>query len=241
MRRFAPAALLVLTGSALLRVSLLSDLYLRYVKAGLRPLVIASGVLLIALGVIAVIRDRRRPPTAPERHGPDEHDDHGHSHSPAGPRTAWLLAAPAVMLLLFAPPALGSYTVARDGSGAVAKRTVFPPLPAQDPLVLTLTDYGSRAVWDDKGSLKGRTVRLTGFVTPVDATTWHLSRLIVTCCAADAKVVTVLIHGVPAPSTDSWVTVTGTWHQDTAGPALDATGLTSIATPKDQYQDTVQP
>lgn len=243
MRRFVPAAVLLLTGSALLRVSLLSDLYLRYVKAGLQPLVIASGFLLFALGAVAAIRDRRPAHDHHGQHGQhDQHDaEDGHRHSPAGPRSAWLLVAPATMLLLFAPPALGSYTVARDGSGAVAKRSDFPALPATDPVTLTLGDYGSRAVWDDKGSLRGRTLRLTGFVTPKDAGGCQLSRLIVTCCAADAKVVGVRIHGVPAPAADTWVTVTGTWHQGDEGPALDATGLTTIPTPADRYQDTAQP
>ncbi|AUG81181.1 hypothetical protein CFP65_6530 [Kitasatospora sp. MMS16-BH015] len=229
------ASILLLVGGAVLRVSLFSELYLRYVKAGLRPVLIASGLLLVALGLLAAVRDRGGPAAH------DHHEGEGHRHGAAGPRSAWLLIAPAVMLLLFAPPALGSYTVARDGSGAVAKRTSFPPLPATGPLTLTLSDYGSRAVWDANASLRGRTVRLTGFVTPKEGADWRLSRLIVTCCAADAKVVGVAVHGAPAPAADSWVTVTGSWHQGSALPTLDAATVTAIATPKDQYQDTVQP
>ncbi|MBD0742273.1 TIGR03943 family protein [Streptomyces sp. CBMA152] len=233
MRKMLPAALLVLIGCALLRISLLSELYLRYVKEGLRPLLIASGVILALLGLMAAIRVRR--------HGGEEATDHGHTHSAAGPKTAWLLGLPAVMLLLFAPPALGSYTVARDGSGAVAKRTTFPALPERSPLALSLTDFTSRAVWDEKGSLRGRTVRLTGFVTPQSADAWQLSRVIVSCCAADARVVKVEVHGIAAPPGDSWVTVTGKWRPDAKAPALDATGLDRIPQPKNPYRDAVRP
>ncbi|WP_324610219.1 TIGR03943 family putative permease subunit [Streptomyces sp. WM6378] len=233
VRKLLPAALLVLVGCALLRISLLSDLYLRYVKEGLQPLLIASGVVLVLLGLMAFFRVRH--------HDGQEATDHGHTHSAAGPKTAWLLGLPAVMLLLFAPPALGSYTVARDGSGAVAKRTTFAALPAQSPLALTLTDFTSRAVWDEKGSLKGRTVRLTGFVTPANPDSWQLSRVIVSCCAADARVVKVEIHGIAVPPADSWVTVTGEWRPDAKAPALDATGLNRIPQPKNPYRDTAQP
>ncbi|MFE9551959.1 TIGR03943 family putative permease subunit [Streptomyces sp. NPDC006703] len=233
VRKMLPAALLVLIGCALLRISLLSDLYLRYVKEGLRPLLVASGVILVVLGLLAVLRVRG--------HDHDTATDHGHTHSATGPKMAWLLAVPAVMLLLFAPPALGSYTVVRDGSGAVAKRTTFAALPAQSPLALSLTDFTSRAVWDEKGSLKGRTVRLTGFVTPQGSDSWQLSRVIVSCCAADARVVKVEIHGIAAPPGDSWVTVTGMWRPGAKAPALDATALDRIPQPKNPYRDTARP
>ncbi|MFE5581709.1 TIGR03943 family putative permease subunit [Kitasatospora sp. NPDC056531] len=228
VRRLLPAALLLLTGSALLRVSLFSALYLRYVKQGLRPALIATGAVLVLLGLVAAVRDLRQA-----RAQDKAHDDHEH----VGPGLAWLLAFPAVMLLLFAPPALGAYTVARDGSGAIAKRTGFPPLPAQDPVTLSLGDFSSRAVWDSTESLSGHTVRLTGFAAPGTAGSWRLSRIIVSCCAADARVVKVEIRGVPAPAADSWVAVTGTWRPGTGVPALDATSLTPIAKPASPYRD----
>ncbi|KOU36338.1 hypothetical protein ADK54_34155 [Streptomyces sp. WM6378] len=235
--------LLVLIGCALLRISLLSDLYLRYVKEGLRPLLIASGVVLVVLGLAAALRTREHSGQEERGHEEDQGYDegHGHSHPAAGPKTAWLLALPAVMLLLFAPPALGSYTVARDGSGAVARRTTFAPLPALSPLPLSLSDFTSRAVWDEKASLKGRTVRLTGFVAPGNATAWQLSRVIVSCCAADARVLKVEVHGIAAPPKDSWVTVTGTWRPTAKAPALDATSIEHIAQPKNPYRDSARP
>jgi hypothetical protein len=45
------------------------------------------------------------------------------------------------------------------------------------------------------------------------------------------------IHGLPAPATDSWVTVTGIWRPGTGTPALDAAALTRIAEPTNPYRD----
>ncbi|MEU7095656.1 TIGR03943 family putative permease subunit [Kitasatospora aureofaciens] len=102
-----------------------------------------------------------------------------------------------------------------------------------------MTDFTSRAVWDDKESLRGHSVRLEGFVTPKPGGMWQLSRVIVSCCAADARVVDVEIHSVGTPQANTWVTVTGVW-RPTAGtrvPALDVTGLTVIPQPKNPYRD----
>ena len=58
--------MLFLVGGAVLRASL-TDLHLRYVKAGLRPLLLVAGVVLIAAAVatlwseLAAARGRRRP------------------------------------------------------------------------------------------------------------------------------------------------------------------------------------
>ncbi|MFF1304502.1 hypothetical protein [Streptomyces sp. NPDC058307] len=42
----------------------------------------------------------------------------------------------------------------------------------------------------------------------------YLTRLLVTCCAADATTSRVEVRGAAggAPPVDTWVTVTGTWH-----------------------------
>ncbi|MGP4047087.1 TIGR03943 family putative permease subunit [Streptomyces sp. 2A115] len=58
MNRQAQAAVLFLTGGAILHTGL-TDLYLRYVKAGLRPLLLAAGVVLIATAVATIWYERR--------------------------------------------------------------------------------------------------------------------------------------------------------------------------------------
>jgi uncharacterized repeat protein (TIGR03943 family) len=244
VKRNLQVLLLLLTGAGLLHIALFSDLYLRYVKAGLRPLLIASGVLLVLLGMIGAARDGFPFSGNEPGHGPDHHGNgHGHDHA-KGPRIAWLLYVPALLLLLFAPPALGSYTASRNDTVAAASGAgTFPALPATNPLPLSLSEFSFRANWDTGTSLHGRTVRLTGFVTPGTNGTWYLTRLIVTCCAADATAVKVEMHGATAPPTDAWVTVTGTWHPtgkvgtDSARPALDTATVKRIPEPDDPYQD----
>ncbi|MEU6140232.1 TIGR03943 family protein [Streptomyces sp. NPDC047081] len=236
MRRYGSAVLLVLVGAAILRISLLSDLYLRYVQAGLRPYLVISGVVLVGLGLpAAVVRSRS--------YDDDEHgEDHGHAHH--GPRLAWLLALPALALLLFPPPALGSYSAEREAAQVAAQGVgSFPALPAGDPVELTLAQFSSRAMYDSGRSLKGRTVRMTGFVTHGDDGTWYLTRLLVSCCAADATTSKVEIRGAEAPPVDTWVTVTGTWHPkgklgtDAAWPpVLDSATVRTVRQPADPYE-----
>ncbi|NUR25151.1 MAG: TIGR03943 family protein, partial [Catenulispora sp.] len=70
MRRPLQITLLVLSGIGLLHIALFTDLYLRYVKEGMRPLLVASGVLLILLGVADAVLYGRR-----DKH--EEHAPHG--------------------------------------------------------------------------------------------------------------------------------------------------------------------
>ncbi|UGQ09862.1 TIGR03943 family protein [Yinghuangia sp. ASG 101] len=268
MKRDVQSIVLVLVGAALLRISLDGETYLRYVKEGLRPALVASGAILLALGAVGVIRDgilRRHERAEAAEHaehahgdhaghghdglGPqdsDAHDAHGHDHG-KGPHVAWLLCLPVAALFLIAPPALGSYTAERSDNTVAkpAAKTVdagFPALPPGDPLDMTLGEFGVRAVWDTAETLKDRNVRLTGFATSGENGSWYVNRLVISCCAADAVARKVEIHGVPAPPTDTWVTVTGTWLKngetgsEDATPALTATAAERIPTPKEPYE-----
>ncbi|MFC4607535.1 TIGR03943 family putative permease subunit [Streptomyces maoxianensis] len=251
MKRTVQAALLLLTGAGVLRVSLFSDICLRYVKEGLQPFLIVSGVALVGLGLIGAVRDGL--PCAEGRRSGDAHrseaayaheghEGHGHDHS-HGPRIAWLLLLPTLALLFFAPPALGSYTAARDNAKVVEDYSGFEPLPSRGPAPLSLTEFIARAQQDDQQSLMGRSVLLAGFVTPGKGGVWDLTRLLVACCAADSQSLTVTMHGVKAPPADTWVKVTGTWHPEgtlgtaSAGIALDVTSLQRIPPPPSPYLD----
>ncbi|WP_306970698.1 TIGR03943 family putative permease subunit [Streptomyces afghaniensis] len=244
MRRYGPAVLLALVGAAILRVSLLGDLYLRYVQAGLRPYLVVSGVVLVLLAAGAAVLVRTAVEQEVQGDDGDHADPGGHTHGPAGPRVAWFLTLPALALLLFPPPALGSYSAEREAAQR-AQRGVgtFPALPAGNPLDLTLGEFGSRAVYDSDRSLTGRPVRLTGFVTRDDDRTWYVTRLLVSCCAADASTAKAEVRGADAPPVDTWVTVTGTWHpegepgSDAAWPpALDATSVQRVRQPDNPYE-----
>ncbi|MFD6024591.1 TIGR03943 family putative permease subunit [Streptomyces griseoluteus] len=245
MRRLAPTALLALVGVGLLHTALFTDLYLRYVKEGLRPVLIASGVVLLLLGAVNAcldLRGSREPRASHDHHAAPSH---GHDHS-AAPRVAWLLALPALSLLLYAPPALGAYTAAHSNGEpvATAPKERFPALPATSPLPLTLTGFTQRVQQDPTLAIRGRQVRLTGFVTPAGpGGGWYLTRIIFTCCAADSQTVKVRVHGPDAPPANTWLAVTGTWHPagrlgtKTAEAALDVRESHPIAQPVNAYTD----
>ncbi|WP_406450682.1 TIGR03943 family protein [Streptomyces sp. NBC_01622] len=233
MKRTAQIPLLILTGLGLLHTALFTDLYLRYVKEGLRPLLIISGVLLLLLGLAHAAFD----------HDTGEQEDHapGHDHSTA-PRIAWLLFLPALSLLLYAPPALGAYTAAHVGSETLKQQKRFAALPATSPLPMTLTDFTTRVQQDKERAIQGRTVEMTGFVTPGQGG-WDLTRIIFTCCAADAQTVKIRMYGTPAPPANTWLAVTGTWHTrgalgtKSAAAALDVRGTRRIAQPVNAFTD----
>ncbi|WP_405996432.1 TIGR03943 family putative permease subunit [Streptomyces sp. NBC_00986] len=250
MRRYGSAVLLLLMGGAVLRISLFSELYLRYVQAALRPYLVVSGALLILLGLAAAVRgmrQREHEEEGEEEEGEEEKgEEHAHDHSHGGPRIAWLLTLPALALLLFPPPALGSYSASREEAQRAAQGVgTFPALPAGKVLDISVAQYSSRAIYDTGRSLKGRTLRMTGFVTHGSNGTWYLTRLLVTCCAADATISKVEIRGDEAdgaPQTDSWVTATGTWipkgKLGTDGawpPILKATTVKQVKEPADPY------
>ncbi|MEU5767181.1 TIGR03943 family protein [Streptomyces asoensis] len=235
MRRFVQVGLLLLAGLGLLHTSLFTDEYLRFVKEGMRPLLVASGLLLVALGVAEAWA---APPET-------EHAGHGHDHSGV-PRVAWLLFLPVLSLLFYAPPALGSYTASREPAKAVAvQEDAFDPLPATSPLPITLTDFTMRVQQDRSLALRGRAVVMTGFVSPAarGQDGWYLTRIVVSCCAADASSVKVLVQGVAAPKADTWVNVTGTWHgsgtlgTSSAAVSLTARAVTEVAKPSNSYMD----
>ncbi|WP_405628044.1 TIGR03943 family protein [Streptomyces sp. NBC_00016] len=242
MRRFVQVGLLVLGGLGLLHTSLFTDEYLRYVKEGMRPLLVASGVLLLVLGVAEAWA---APPREEHGESGDGHQGHGHDHSRV-PRVAWLLFLPVLSLLFYAPPALGSYTASREPAKAVAVQDdAFDPLPATSPLPITLTDFTQRVQQDRSRAIRGRAVVMTGFVTPAQGKQdgWYLTRIIVNCCAADASSVKVLVRGIAAPKADTWVNVTGTWQgsgtlgTSSAAVALDARGVRKVRKPSNAYMD----
>jgi uncharacterized repeat protein (TIGR03943 family) len=263
VNRQAQAVILLLVGGAVLRASL-TEQYLNYVKAGLQPFLILSGAILVVAGLFSLWYELRpaRPAAAG---GSDAHDhadhadegagseggagashgDDGHGHGPGGPRVAWLLLAPVFGLLLVAPPALGSYAAGRSGS-ALVEKSDFAPLPAGDPVKLTMLDYASRAVFDRGVSLGERRVELTGFAMRGPEGTWLLARMMVSCCAADARPVKVALAGdLPGDLRDEqWLRVTGRYTgkqvKDVVNgetiPFIDAAEITPIQVPVEQYE-----
>lgn len=237
--------LLVLTGTGLLHTTVRSDLYLRYVKEGLRPYLVASGLLLLALGFaglgVELVR-RLRETTDDEPKGSDDHGhDHGHGHRGAQ-QVAWLLAVPALTLMFVAPPALGSFTASRDGAAAGVEQTGYEELGEAPITPMALEEFIGRSVHAPK-TLAGREIRLQGFVSAGKTPdTWYLNRLKLSCCAADARILRVEMRGVKAPGNDAWVEVTGVVTAEHVSvenpvPTMEVGALKPVAPPRNPYHD----
>jgi uncharacterized repeat protein (TIGR03943 family) len=244
VNRQAQAVIMLLVGGAVLRTSLTDD-YLRYVKPGLRPFLIAAAAVLIVTAVMTLWYELRGTKTPePDCEGAAVGHDGGHAHEP---KVAWLLILPVFGLLLVAPPALGSYAAGQAGSVLASQQVSdYPPLPPGDPAKITVLDYASRAVFDKGASLGERTVQLTGFVTTGPDGQPMLARIILSCCAADGRPIKVGLSGntptsVPA---DTWVEIVGQYSTRTATdpvnkaivPYLEVETWRQIEPPKQQYE-----
>ncbi|MER5749153.1 TIGR03943 family protein [Streptomyces sp. NPDC002088] len=252
MNRLAQAAVLFLLGAALLHAGA-TDLYLRYVKAGLQPLLLASGVVLIAAAVATVWYERReakevrQPDATAARQREAEAVRQGeHAHVHREPRVSWLLILPLLALILVAPPALGSYSATRTGT-ALQQPLAYPPLPTTDPLRLSVVDYAGRAVYDHGRTLTDRRIQLIGFVALDHDGTPYLVRMALNCCAADAQPVKIGLTGhiPPVLQPDTWLQITGTFTsrqvKDPVNngpiPFIEVTAAKPVPVPHDPYDE----
>jgi uncharacterized repeat protein (TIGR03943 family) len=229
-----------------------SDLTLSYVRAGIRPPLLASGVVLLALGAAAAFPPPRLAGRA--AHGSDGASGDG-AHGADASGVAWLLVVPLLVLILVAPPALGSYA-AGQRSVPVAywfggHDASFPPVAEAvgGAVPMDLSEFYYRALYDRRRSLGGVRVRLLGFVTPRHdgGATYLLARFSMFCCAADAEVIEVAVHGDSTPrAAEQWLLVEGHWvppapttrghHATDALPVLTADSVTPVAPPRDRYE-----
>ncbi|GGX49850.1 TIGR03943 family putative permease subunit [Streptomyces chartreusis] len=248
MNRQAQAAVLFLLGASLLHAAT-TDLYLRYVKQGLRPLVLVSGAVLIAAALATAWYERKRARSRKQAQTQAQHPDAEHSHAEHAhrePRISWLLVLPLLALILVAPPALGSYSATRTGT-ALQEPLAYPDLSAADPLPLNVVDYAGRAVYDHGRTLRDRRIQLTGFLALDRDGTPYLVRMALNCCAADAQPVKVALTGQVPPvlQPDTWLRVTGTYTprrtKDPVNggpiPFIEVTEAKPVAEPTDPYDE----
>jgi len=235
--RRTQGAMLLVVGATALWLGL-SDASLAYIRAALRPPLAASGAVLLALAAATL---RGGPPAT--RQAP--HVGHGHDGRLGA---GWLLILPVLVLLLVAPPALGSYAASRQVPRAGAPASAFPPLP--DPVdgavPLPVSEFVSRALYDRQRSLEGVRVRVLGFATPDDHGGYRLARFNVFCCAADAEAYEIAVHGdASRRQADQWLRVEGRWLPEPPSdgvapssrrPVLVADAVTPVRPPADPYE-----
>jgi uncharacterized repeat protein (TIGR03943 family) len=237
--RRTQAAMLAVVGGTVLWLGL-TDASLAYVRAALRPALAASGVVLLLLAATTL---RAAGGTGPPAGAPGAHAHGGRLGA------GWLLIVPVLVLLLVAPPALGSFAASRQAPRAGGAATgAFPPLadPVDGAVPLPVSEFVSRALYDEHRSLAGARVRVLGFVTPGDHGGYRLARFNVFCCAADAEAYEIEIRGDATPRrADQWLLVEGRWlPQPVAGtmqpssrrPVLVAEAVTPVKPPADRYE-----
>jgi uncharacterized repeat protein (TIGR03943 family) len=246
VNRTVQGIVLILFGGVVARV-VLADLHLNYVKPSMGPALLAAAAVLVVLGGLALwesLREDPAPGTGDDpAHGHTGHVGDAHGHAPGhGPRAAWGLLLPVAAVLVVPAAPLGSFTADRMPAIAPVSTngSAFPALQG-DPADLSMGDFVSRAVWDEGRTLVGERVRLIGFVSPDEAGGWHLTRLGLACCAADAYVLKVDPVGAPDQPADSWVEVVGTWQPgggtgvEGAIPMLAVESVMPAATPANPY------
>lgn len=229
------AVLLLAIAAISLRLGF-TDAALAYIKSSLQPYLIAAGVGLGVLGVHGLVRDFRS--------SQEERDDQVHA-----PGVAWLLALPVLALLLIAPPALGSFAAARQGSAppaAFGMEIAELPAPRDGAVDLSMREYAFRALYDTSRSLDGVPVRLLGFVTPnEEGEGYLLTRFTMNCCAADATVLSVEVVGDSGHEADTWLEVEGRWetrpgHEigtlSSEPPLIVADRVTEVPAPSQPYE-----
>jgi uncharacterized repeat protein (TIGR03943 family) len=187
------------------------------------------------------------------------HDDghtHGDGDSPDdGRRSRWgwlrplgsvlTIIAAVVALLILPPSTLTTATVAqRDLNGSASALTLkTPALPGKG-------DYSSFTVRDWASLLRSgagqdlfadKTATVTGFISAdtTDPNLFFVTRFVVTCCAVDAQPIGVPVYHPGWQNefkTDSWVTVTSSFHANPNPASREA-----IVLMPDSIKPTTQP
>lgn len=222
MSRTTQALLLALLGAMLIRISLTGE-YLRFVAPWTRWPLLVTGLVLVALALRPLLR-------------------RSEAHGERVPWATWLLLVPTLVVFVVAPPPLGAYVAERRAAQPPPPpEPVFAPLDTRvDPVPVELEEFVWRAQSRDGETIEGHRVELTGFVSGRSEEAWHLTRLSIACCAADALVVRVRVADPDAPPRDQWVRLVGTWVPGTGTsvdvvPEIEVESLTRIKAPRDVY------
>jgi len=220
--RATQAIVVTLIGAVVLRLALFGG-YLDYVRAWTRIPLIICGVMLVGSSIVTALRRPR---------------DDGHDR----PRVAWLLVLPVFVVFIVQPPSLGSYVAEHQSDQPPPKRDVtLPQATDGKPMRLQIFEFIETAAYNS-ASLVDRPVRLVGFVSYDDDGNWYITRLSITCCAADAVSSRVQVVGKPAPPRDTWIDLVGTWvdphvaNTAKVKPQIQVRTMRTISKPQEPYE-----
>jgi uncharacterized repeat protein (TIGR03943 family) len=212
-------------------VMVLKGTYLHYVKPSLLPWLIVAAVVLIALAVVSSVRDIRNRRA----------EDHSH-----GGWMVWLLLMPLAAIAFVIPPPIGAQGATPEvAASAQPQKRPFPPLPAEHAPALSLPEVMMRAATDSAGTLDDRLITVTGF-TIKGSDGPDLGRVVIICCAADARLARLHLSGPAAVTAanypaDTWLRIEGTIVPGSATastsfvPTMTVTSVTKIDRPANTY------
>ncbi len=227
--RTAPPLLLLVLGVVTLQL-VRTQAHLQYVKPGLGPWLVVTGLLLALVGAAGVFAAHRAEPGGP-----------------APSQVGWLLVVPVGLLVLVSPPALGSYGLAGRATPVAAPVEALGslPPPRDGAVELTLREYSRRVLFEPAG-LDSARLRLLGFAVPPTPAEreqhgdgFYLTRIALNCCAADGQAARVFVRTDAAPAADTWWSVEGRTAAQTAPPRSD--GQADVVLEGDRLQEVPAP
>jgi uncharacterized repeat protein (TIGR03943 family) len=195
----------------------LTNAMLNYLKPSMRPWLLLAGSGLVAIGVFGFVRSRVMEARSDEAdHAAEREPDHEHAHEHHHSRVGWFLVVPILVVIAVGTQSLGSFAASRAGSRALPDYSFDIAGFAHDqgqsvPSLEVLDVYLGAKQSGNRQYLLAHDVLLRGFVTR-DATAANggfvLNRFLISCCAADATLLSVAMTGAAkVPSDNSWVEV----------------------------------
>jgi len=208
--------------------------------------------LLAVVGLIGVglsYRLRRAPASESTGEGEQAQDEHKHNHALSW-GGACLVLLPIVLGLLVPPQPLGAAALSTRGINSGANTGDTPAfmrnLSEKTPDAKNILDWWQslRASAAPNQEFVGQPANVTGFVyqdQPFGATYFMVTRFVVSCCAADASPLGLVVQW-PAAQTfknDQWVEVKGTFAPTSLAdwqlPVLVAESVTPVDVPNQPY------
>ncbi len=184
MSRRVQGSIIGVVGLAALWMVLSGDLVF-YVRDRMRLPMILTGLVLVTVGILTVWPSTSETP---------------HEHMP---KAAWLLVVPVLAMIAFTPGPLGADSADTSSVVVFDPAGEYGPLPGHGarPVELSLSEFWERALYDPHHSVRGREIRVVAFAV-LDSTPARLGRYLISCCAADATLLSVDVARWPGPAPD---------------------------------------